>query len=354
MSGTPVRTRSTTREHARLVSNTEQLCYSIFIRVAGRVAQKYALTSEILLEGSGLSADVLSDSYQMISRAQELRIYQNMIRAIDVPWLGLEVGSASSLSVLGSLGHLRLAARDAREIGSISRERYSSMNLHLHYDNEVQASEVVHSVTEDEPLGDLRRFMIDRVFALIQCHAEELIGPECIPNVVRFDFPDPGYHDRYKTVFQCPIQFNQAANEIRYPIRFLDRSISTHDPKVKEVLEDLCENLMQKLDAEHDMVANVRLAIREKTGSFPSIEQMAEKLGMASRTLRRHLRDQGSNYQTLITEARREVAEDYLLNSSLKIQKIAEVCGFSDAQNFSQAFKRWTGQSPTEFRKCRK
>ena len=45
------------------------------------------------------------------------------------------------------------------------------------------------------------------------------------------------------------------------------------------------------------------------------------------------------------------MAEDYLLNSSLNIQEIADLCGFSDAQNFAQAFKRWTGQSPTELRK---
>ena len=335
----------------RTISQNDPLCYSIFIRAAGRVAQKYGLTSEVLLAGTGLSPEVLSDPYQQISHSQELLFYRNFVRAADIPWLGLEVGSKSSLSILGTVGHVRLAARDARDVTDIARQNYSLMNLHLLYDESVKAGEVVHSVTEEEPLGDLRRFMIERVFALIQCHADELIGPECKPNVVRFDFPDPGYRERYQAIFQCPLEFNQAVNELRYSTQFLDQPIATHDPKVKDVLEILCDNLAQKLDGDHDIVTNVRLAISKKAGRFPSIEDVAASLGVASRTLRRQLRDQGGSYQALLTDARREVAEDYLRNSTLKIQKIAELCGFSDAQNFSQAFKRWTSQSPTEFRK---
>jgi AraC-like DNA-binding protein len=48
---------------------------------------------------------------------------------------------------------------------------------------------------------------------------------------------------------------------------------------------------------------------------------------------------------------RRWVAEEYLADSELSVQRIADLCGFSDAQNFPQAFKRWLGVSPTEYRR---
>jgi AraC-like DNA-binding protein len=333
------------------MSEKEPLRYAFFIRAATRVAQEQGVNPETLLRGTSLAPDSLSDPYQLISRAQELCFYHNLIHAIDIPWLGLKVGSASSLSGLGTVGHVRLASRDIREVIAGSLERYSLMNLHLTYDVKLKAGEVIHSVSEEEPLGELRQFMIDRCFAQTQCHAEELIGPECIPTVVRLDFPDPGYHDRYKELFQCPIRFNQPVNEIRYPFQFLDQPIPSHDPKVKEVLDSLCESLMQKLNVERDMVTDVKLAIRKKPGTFPNIEQVADNLGMSSRNLRRSLKEQGSSFQALLNEARRAVAEDYLLNSTLNVQKIAELCGFSDGQNFAQAFKRWTGQSPTDFRR---
>ena len=325
--------------------------YSFFIRTASSVAERYGVNATSLLAGTGLSPDVLADSYQLVSYTQELEFYRNLVQAIDVPWLGLEVGSQSKLSSLGSIGHVGLAARNIREVISANLQRYSLLYQHMKWDAELIDGEVIHSISDEVELGDLRRFMVDRVLAMLQCHAEDLIGPECRPNIVRMDFPDPGYLERYEATFHCPIRFNQPSIEIRYPFRFLDEPIPSHDPKVKEVLDGLCNTLMQKLSVEQDMVAEVKLALREKSGSFPNIERVAEKLDMSSRNLRRHLKDQGSSFQTLLNEARREVAEDYLLNSSLNIQEIADLCGFSDAQNFAQAFKRWTGQSPTELRK---
>ena len=74
---------------------------------------------------------------------------------------------------------------------------------------------------------------------------------------------------------------------------------------------------------------------------------------MSSRTLRRKLGQQNVRYQDLLDEERRHVAEDFLLNTTMTIQQIADQCGFNDAQNFSQAFRRWQGMTPTEFRKSR-
>ena len=92
------------------------------------------------------------------------------------------------------------------------------------------------------------------------------------------------------------------------------------------------------------------MALRRKPGKFPQLEEIADKLAMSPRTLRRKLGAQDVRFQDLLDAERRKVAEDYLTNSTLTIQQIAEQCDFSDAQNFSQAFKRWSGMSPTEFR----
>jgi AraC-like DNA-binding protein len=59
---------------------------------------------------------------------------------------------------------------------------------------------------------------------------------------------------------------------------------------------------------------------------------------------------EGARFQDLLDAERRKLTEDYLANSNLTIQQIAEQCDFSDAQNFSQAFRRWSGMSPSEFR----
>lgn len=165
------------------------------------------------------------------------------------------------------------------------------------------------------------------------------------------DYPDPGYGERYREIFKCAVYFDSGVTEVHYPASYLDFEIPTDDQEVHEVLEAVTATLSQKLSPDIDIVTSIRLAIREKAGTFPSIEVIAQQLNMSSRTLSRQLRNSGTNFQRLLDDARREVAEDQLLHSQMSIQQIAESCGFRDAQNFSQAFKRWKGMSPSEFRK---
>jgi AraC-like DNA-binding protein len=109
-------------------------------------------------------------------------------------------------------------------------------------------------------------------------------------------------------------------------------------------------SLLKKMSAEKDIVNEVKMALRRKPGQFPRLEQVASKLAMSPRTVRRKLGAEGVRFQDLLDAERGKVAEDYLSNSELTIQQIAEQCDFSDAQNFAQAFKRWTGMSPTDYR----
>ncbi len=72
---------------------------------------------------------------------------------------------------------------------------------------------------------------------------------------------------------------------------------------------------------------------------------------MSSRTLRRLLTNQGTSYQSLLNKCRRETAEDYLLHTKAGIGEITKACGFAETQSFARAFKAWTGQTPSAFRK---
>jgi AraC-like DNA-binding protein len=119
------------------------------------------------------------------------------------------------------------------------------------------------------------------------------------------------------------------------------------------VLGALRTSLHEKLGSRGNVLLEVKMALRRTPGRFPSLEQVADSLAMSSRTLRRRLGQYDVRFQDLLDDERRRVAEDLLLSTSLTIQQIAEKCGFSDARNFSQSFRRMQGISPTEFRKLR-
>ena len=71
---------------------------------------------------------------------------------------------------------------------------------------------------------------------------------------------------------------------------------------------------------------------------------------MSSRTLRRKLALQDKTYQQILTEVRKQLAIQFLRNSTFSAEEIADRLGFTDAANFRHAFKKWTGKSTSEYR----
>jgi AraC-like DNA-binding protein len=79
--------------------------------------------------------------------------------------------------------------------------------------------------------------------------------------------------------------------------------------------------------------------------------EIAAYLGLSERTLRRRLRNQGTSYNKVLRDVRSWAAQECLRDSALTIESIAWRLGYTASTNFRHAFKRWTGQSPQEFRR---
>ncbi|MGB5621878.1 MAG: helix-turn-helix transcriptional regulator, partial [Gammaproteobacteria bacterium] len=78
--------------------------------------------------------------------------------------------------------------------------------------------------------------------------------------------------------------------------------------------------------------------------------EVADRLHLSERSLRRRLAAESTSYRKLLNQVRETLARAYLLDTGLRVEEIAERLGYSDAANFSHAFRRWTGTSPGRFR----
>jgi AraC-like DNA-binding protein len=72
---------------------------------------------------------------------------------------------------------------------------------------------------------------------------------------------------------------------------------------------------------------------------------------MSARTLRRRLQEQGLTFDRLLEQIRLARAVSLLANPKMPVQRITEEAGYSDVRSFRRAFRRWTGQSPSDFRR---
>ncbi|WP_370978825.1 helix-turn-helix domain-containing protein [Agaribacterium sp. ZY112] len=82
-----------------------------------------------------------------------------------------------------------------------------------------------------------------------------------------------------------------------------------------------------------------------------SIDHIAEELNLSKRTLQRRLQQQGISFAELRDKVRFHFSIDYLIRQQTSIDRISSTLDFSDRTSFTNAFKRWTGLSPSTFRK---
>jgi AraC-like DNA-binding protein len=100
---------------------------------------------------------------------------------------------------------------------------------------------------------------------------------------------------------------------------------------------------------QQSLSAQIELLFTQAKSGLPSLAELSETLGIPERTMRRKLTEEGYKFQDLLNEARFDQAKT-LLNSDLNLNEIAEKLGYSEAGNFSHAFKRWSGVSPKAYR----
>ena len=86
-------------------------------------------------------------------------------------------------------------------------------------------------------------------------------------------------------------------------------------------------------------------------GDVPTLELVAQKLVMSKRSMQAKLKEEGSTFQQLLNESRKELAQQYLREKQVSKSEIAYLLGFSEVAVFSRNFKKWTNMTPTEFQR---
>ena len=164
--------------------------------------------------------------------------------------------------------------------------------------------------------------------------------------------PQPGFMAGIRHFFPCPVSYGGEVNSITFSSRHLDAEL---------IRDEVQLNAFLKLAPYHVVIeppasmSSVTYRIREVLGSdfrceMPSFEGLTGLLNMSARTLRRRLEKEGTSYQRINDNARRDVAISLLSKDQLTVSNVAEQVGFSDPSAFHRSFKKWTGQSPGSYR----
>lgn len=298
----------------------------------------------------GLDPAALEDPLRRLDYGQYARIVAHALSVTGDPHLGLHVGARTPDTALTVLGHLAIACKTLREAERLL-EQYGSLVLEdaefgLHVDDRVATFFYRPSSSSQTD----RIYATEYLFAVIYRVASRFTPTPTVYEI-RFSYDEPWDLTAYEQVFRCPVHFGTERDEIRFDPKMLDVPQRHGDEVVVELLKPRADELLSALHAPSALPSRVRDFIR--TARQPSkldAPQVAAALGMAERTLRRHLRRSGTTIRDLIESTLRDMACSALKESHVPIKEVAHRLGFSGASTFHRAFKRWTGLTPSEYR----
>lgn len=132
----------------------------------------------------------------------------------------------------------------------------------------------------------------------------------------------------------------------------LERRLVTTNPGIALASDRLVADYLARLDRD-DAAARVK---RELLGYFPAGKPtqaaVARAIGMSTRSLHRRLAAAGTSFERLLDETRHELAAEYVRRADYAVGEVAYLLGFAETSSFNRAFRRWTGKSPSEFRRA--
>jgi AraC-like DNA-binding protein len=173
------------------------------------------------------------------------------------------------------------------------------------------------------------------------------------PVAVRFGHSRPRDILEHKEIFNSPLQFDQAENELVLDRAVLDGPIFLASRELFDTLEQLAGNRLNKIYASDSWSKKVIQTIGAllSSGEKSDIDTVAVNLAVSVRSLQNKLKDEKTTFTQILDQIRKQAALDYLKQPDITICDIAFLLGFSEQSAFNHAFKRWTGSTPKQHRK---
>ena len=180
-----------------------------------------------------------------------------------------------------------------------------------------------------------------------------LVGRRLPIRRVDFRGPEPKGDTDYRLFFGAPVRFGQPASVLAFDARYLTLPIDRSERAVKEFLRRAPANLLVRYRHDAGISADVRARLRALSPvDWPTLEDLAAQMRMATPTLRRRLRQEGGGYAEIKDALRHQAAIAALRGGDRPVAEIAADLGFAEPSAFHRAFRKWTGATPAAFRRA--
>jgi AraC-like DNA-binding protein len=309
-----------------------------------------------LLRRFDIGPEQLESDNDLIPALTGGRVLEAAAAELRVPDLGLRLARRQDARVLGPLA---VAIENSPTVGDALD--VASRFLFVH-------SPVLRIAQGEDP---------ERVRGVVGVHyGETAVRPVGAPqaidlgvgvihqwlSLVRADYGLRGIHlphrplaapQVYEEFFAAPVRFDQPEAVLRIPASLLSSPLENSDEVVRRIALDYLATHFT--DPSQSLTARTRTLVAQSLGSTEvRVEAVARWLGLHPRTLQRHLATEGTTFETVVDDARRDAVHRLLTRSDLPMSQITRMVGLSEQSALTRASRRWFGVPPSRLRVSQK
>ena len=313
------------------------------------VLEEKGVSRASALAGTGIRSVMLEREEGYLTYRQYLSLINHALALSGISNLGLVVGSRENISTWGMLGYAVMSSATYREAFETGLRFHTAASGMMLLSARQEGDQVCLTMEAPIPLGDALPFCVEEMVAGITTVFRELLGASMQPTRLSLTYDEPPHAAEYGKLLSCPVEFATDANEL-WILAPDDTPLPQADAVSARMCRKMVEEMLDRHGVKEDLVREVQRILLRNPGSIPGMETVAEELGVSSRGLRRELDARDTSFQAIRDELRRQLALNYLRDSSLTLEVIAERLGYTEVTNFRRAFKQWTGYPPSSFR----
>jgi len=320
--------------------------------IAETLDANYATDPRPVFTDAGLDYSLLSVSGARYPWDGMQQLWERAVAVTGDPCFGLWAGRHIRPTSFHALGYSWLA----------SETLLGSLNRLCRYLRVISTGPICLSLDRDgdhyvltETLSDLfhapTATAIDAFVVAIVQLCRTATDAHFTPASVALDHVGHGRTDEYVAALGCPVSFDSDETRMVFDRASLEVRLPGDNAELARANDKVAEQYLQTLEP-HKVASEVRELLLTLLPSGKSKQStIANRMHRSLSTLQRQLQSEGTSYQEIRDDTRRSLAQEYVRDSDLTLSQIAYMLGFSDQSNFSRAFKRWTGASPSEFRR---
>jgi AraC-like DNA-binding protein len=321
-------------------------------RLASARLRELGKNAAVILAKVGARPEQVNDDTVRLEVPKQIRILELAAQELQDELLGFHLARNFDLREIGLVYYV-IASSERLSDALLNGKRYCAIanqgvRLQVRLDDRTLA--VVLDYVDIDRQSDRHQIEFWLVAMVRICR--QVTDTRLAPRHLRIRHRRDEVPAEFRSFFGCDVEFGADSDEIIFPASVASLPIVGGDNHLNDLLRRYAEAALADCPQER---ATHRSAVE---GVLPqllpharaNVTNVAKELAMSRRTLSRKLGDEGAGFAEILEETRAALAKRYLAERDLQVTEIAWLLGYHEISSFTQAFKRWNGMTPSQFR----